>query len=767
MKKDWCLGLGILVLFACILWCLTVAFRFPYLGLYVDLNGQREWEITDIDRQGSASKLNIQVGDKIELIDGRPPGDSLVVQKWRTVEQARELVITRDGQRLSFAIVKDGILAYDVVPLIGSLTSLFMSALLITRVRQSPSARLLSLVFLACGLIWASQGASVRGDALGKFLIANFMMALQILFLHFLLVFFKEKGSFSLPLGFMKYLYAVLFAGFLIRILYFIPPWAYFAYLTHNPLTLTFFVFGFVLNISLLGYLYVRHRQEKTYFASILRSVWVCLFISFAPFICFTVLPKLIGNVQVAQSEYTSIFILFFPLCFAYLIMSDQLYDIGNVLRRLLFAIAMAVIPCGVLTGLYATIFPDDLHLQHLVFLFAASVGLVALVLYSAEYFTPRLERLVFPRRHALQASLKKMSRRLEQISSFGELKDVLLTDIVSTLEIAGAAIVFQYPDAVETVAEGAIDPGEIEQLLASSALMNHPGYTCLEINRHEEYASYMILTRKKTNMRLVEEELQWLRLITTYLAVSMENLHLTRKLTLRLQQLASRLPAEQEAPDIQWFRKLMFELQETERIRIASDLHDTTMQDLFFLKRRFAALLEKVALNPDEQAHVNNIINFVELIHVNLRQSCFELNPSMLNDIGLVATVRMWLDQEAYHSPFQIEFITENTAVIEQVDILKKKHIFRIIQEWLNNAKKHSQASRVTFKMEAADHVFCLLYEDDGVGFDDQVVEPREHNRSGIGMEQLKGRVHFLHGKMELKASPGEGVKYRVTLPV
>ncbi|WP_341413355.1 sensor histidine kinase [Paenibacillus filicis] len=411
--------------------------------------------------------------------------------------------------------------------------------------------------------------------------------------------------------------------------------------------------------------------------------------------------------------------------------------------------------------------FLDDLDVRHLLFIFGASVALVAFVLYSAEYLMTRMERIVFPRKYALHSALKNMAKRMGTISSLTELKDVLLKDIVDTLEVTGGAIVFKYSDSIEIVSEGAVDDEEIRQLVQSSDMINHPSYTSLEISRHEDYVSYLILTRKKTNMMLVKEEMQWLHLITTYLAVSLENLHLIRKLTLRLQHLASQLPNEQEAQDIQWFRKLMFELQESERIRIASDLHDTTMQDLFFLKRRFAALLKKVTLNPDEQTHVNNIINFVELINSNLRQSCFELNPFMLGEVGLIATVRKWLDEESYHCPFEIEFIVDDAFVIEREDISTKKHIFRIVQEWMNNAKKHSQASRVTIKMMLEDRVFCLIYEDDGIGFDLQDTVPLDITRSQIGMEQLKGRVHYLNGIWEMEAAKGHGVKYRVTLPV
>lgn len=81
-------------------------------------------------------------------------------------------------------------------------------------------------------------------------------------------------------------------------------------------------------------------------------------------------------------------------------------------------------------------------------------------------------------------------------------------------------------------------------------------------------------------------EESEWLSLIISYLSVSLENLYLIRKLNMKLLELASELPNQEGSEEYVWFRKTMFDLQEKERTRIATDLHDTTMQDIFFVQR-------------------------------------------------------------------------------------------------------------------------------------------------------------------------------------
>ncbi|GAA3408924.1 hypothetical protein GCM10020370_46800 [Paenibacillus hodogayensis] len=375
----------------------------------------------------------------------------------------------------------------------------------------------------------------------------------------------------------------------------------------------------------------------------------------------------------------------------------------------------------------------------------------------------------MFPRKHMLQAALKKISKDLTSTSSFRELKDLILLDIVNTLQVHGGAIVFKYRDSTEMIIEGEIDKDEVERIVNTDRELSeeHPELMSFEINRHEEYTSFLIMTRKKSNTRLGLEEVQWLNLIISYLAVSLENVYLIRKLSDKLNRLASQLPSEQEANDFNWFRKLTFELQERERVRIATDLHDTTMQDLFFLKRKLAALGSQYDLPREAKDNISSLIEYVEIININLRQSCFDLHPYLLQEIGLVRTIEKIVERESYSAPFQIRFDAVGVQALERKDLEVKRHLFRIVQELLNNAKKHSEATLVGIRLSANNGKFVLHYRDDGVGFDpDRLVAP-DMGTSGVGMEQLRSRILHLQGQLELEAAKGAGVDIRITFPM
>ncbi|MFS1514139.1 sensor histidine kinase [Chengkuizengella sp. SCS-71B] len=764
-------GSLLFILFISLLWCLIITFRYPFIGIEVEQNEQHHWLVKTINDTGASAKFDFAVGDRILKVDDQTPDHFPTIKNSNAIEQAHEITVLTDGSVREIILDKDTIVLDDVTALLAGLICLSLAILIYVKASISKSARMLAYFFLSAAIIWFSLGAYIREDMIGTYLLKTFMMVLQIVFLHFLFVFFKEKGNITLPTKMLDYMYAIIIVVALTRLLGFFPSLSYIAIPFNSIFTLTFFTISFLINILFLSYVYLKYCKDKTHFTSIIKSVWVCLIVSFSPFILLSIIPELLTGRAIIDYIYSSLFLLLLPIFFAYLIASNQIFDIGLVLRRFLFSILLGLLPSGFFTGFYALIFYDEIAVKPILFLFLSSLVLVSWILYATEYYTTKMEKFIFPKKYYLQSMLKKVSQRLGSISSFRELKDMILVDITGTLEVFGGAILFKYKDEkIEMVYEGEININEIERLLHSPALFEHSSYTCLEINHHEEYTSYLILTRKKNNTLLGKEEIQWLKLITTYLAVSLENIHLIRKLTQKLEKFAFNLPTNQEAKEIQWFRKIMFELQEEERVRIASDLHDTTMQDLFFLKRRFVSIAEKYVMSSEDKKQLDSMIEFIEMINVNLRQSCFELSPYLLKDIGLIKTIQTMLDKEEYNCEFDLFFYAESDSMIESTDLQTKTHIFRIIQELLNNAKKHSKATRVIFSLSVRDYFINLKYEDDGVGIESHFKSGKdlEYGESnGIGMEQMKGRVMLLNGTLEIDTSANYGVTINVHIPI
>lgn len=748
------------------IWMIHVIFNYSISGIIVAQYGD-QWKIERFEPKSIPVEAGLKIGDTIISVNGKAPGEYVSVIKWRSLDQFNEIVVSHDGNR--FTVIEKGNpfdINYDLLPILGGFLSFLMAIVIYKKIHQSKSAFILSCVFLNIGLVFTSLGASVRGDTVGKFIISAGVISLPVVFLHFLVVLMEEKGKIHVVTNYVRYLYIPVVLAFFVLMTTFLPMHVtYYIYSFSVRTTMIFFLVGIILNFYLLLYLYVKYGRQKSYLSTLIKMVWCSLIISFLPLVTFSFIPKLLMGHEWVDSFFLSWFVLFFPVSFAYLIITKQLYNIDTILRRILMTTIIALLPSGVFTGLIAIFYQNENRDKHLVLLFIAMVIIQSFFLYSLEYFMTKLQAILFPRKHLLQTSIQKIAKNLTSISSFSELKEIILVDIVKTLEVFGGAVVFKYKDTMETISEGDIDVAEVERFVESGET-EHTEFSCLQINSHEEYSSYLIMTRTRTNTLLGMEEMQWLNIIISYLAVSLENLHLIRKLNVKLQHLAAQMPNEQEANDFVWFRKLTFELQEMERMRIATDLHDTTMQDLFFLKRRLVGVIQRYALSKEDQDHMSSLIEYIEIINTNLRQSCFELHPHLLKEIGLVQTLEKIIEREAYGSPFEIDFQTDQENRIEKRDMETKRHLFRMIQELLNNAKKHSEASKVVIRLRANKEGMTLSYEDDGIGFDPTRTAPRQIGSSGIGMEQLKSRVLHLNGLWELETGKGCGVKIRIALP-
>ncbi len=764
--------LPILLLFVITqLWFVYITLSGPYLGAQVERDKNDQWVVKSIIKEGNAYG-DLLPGDVIVTVNDQPLEHNPSIQKWHNLEHALSLQIQRHNEVLEFDYSNVRLRHYDLSPLLSGIICFLLSGIIWRRMSNSPSARLLSVVFLVGGIIFLSQGASIRNDPLGKIFINTFMMILPVCFLQFLLHFFKEKSNITMTPIFFRIrwiLYPIIILAAVIKLPYFYESKSvYYIQSVSSITTLGFFTITIFGNIILLSYLYLKYRNTGNHISTIIKTIWFSLSFSFLPVILLSFLPQIFMQDVIVDAVYTSWFLLFFPASFAYLIASDQLYDIGLVFRRFLFGCILAVVPSALLTGLFTLSFYRIVQKEQVIFLFFACVLTLSLMLYFTEHLVTRLETLFFPRRAMLKTSLKKISKNLSTVSTMRDLKDIFLNDMVQTLEVRGGAIIFRHSDSIEVLSAGEVDEVQVKELLTAGTLLQDDRYTCKEISHTEESTSYLVMTRKRTNVLLSKEERHWLGLITSYLEVSMENVHLIRTLTNQLQDLSTKFSNSASAEEFQWFRKVMFELQEEERIRIAADLHDTTMQDLFFLKRRFAALMERFAMNPEEKQNLDNILKFVDLINASLRQSCFELNPHLLREIGLVRTLNQYLEKETYTAPFKILFDAEDGVErVEQETPVTKKHILRIVQELLNNAKKHSEASVVSFRFSMEGDRYLLVYEDNGVGIGPEAKETRKIGGSGIGLEQMKGRVLLLQGSFDVATLPQGGTCITIVIPV
>jgi PAS domain S-box-containing protein len=200
---------------------------------------------------------------------------------------------------------------------------------------------------------------------------------------------------------------------------------------------------------------------------------------------------------------------------------------------------------------------------------------------------------------------------------------------------------------------------------------------------------------------------------------------------------------------------------QESERTRIAAELHDSLGQNLLLIKNRAQLALGKENRTASLREQMEGISDLASQAIAEVRQISRDLHPAQLDHLGLTRALEAMVDGIAQASEIVFE------CKLDLVDDIFSKdaamNLYRIVQESLNNILKHSRAKRAGIKLERDVHEVELSITDDGCGF-----EPDEtgENPKGLGLKNIAERVKILGGRFKMESQPGNGTRVVVIIP-
>jgi signal transduction histidine kinase len=213
---------------------------------------------------------------------------------------------------------------------------------------------------------------------------------------------------------------------------------------------------------------------------------------------------------------------------------------------------------------------------------------------------------------------------------------------------------------------------------------------------------------------------------------------------------------------------------QEEERRRIARELHDETLQATaaLGLALEIAAIsLDKESLTSEE---LHRLKETVDQLIDGMNAIIQDLRPPMLDDLGLNAALRWFLDHRLagknipYHLLLSDGFRRAMDAMPETEQKKLELSLFRIIQEAVNNAAKHSRASQITVTLTGDFEEVRILVQDNGTGFDiEKFFQKARTERKGYGIVGIRERAALLGGRLDLNSAQGEGTTLTVRLPI
>jgi two-component system sensor histidine kinase DegS len=206
-------------------------------------------------------------------------------------------------------------------------------------------------------------------------------------------------------------------------------------------------------------------------------------------------------------------------------------------------------------------------------------------------------------------------------------------------------------------------------------------------------------------------------------------------------------------------------EAQEAERQRLSRQMHDGPAQSLtnFILQAEICSRLFDTDATR-AKVELTNLKGAATQTFQKVRDFIFELRPMMLDDLGLVPTLRRYVEQFAEKSgiPTTLTVTGTERRLAPYIEVT----MFRVIQELLTNARNHAQPSRIQVAVDMGQVKIHGTCDDDGSGFDVEAALSGAQGRKTIGLATMKERIGMLGGDLHIESGIGRGTRVTMELP-
>jgi PAS domain S-box-containing protein len=204
--------------------------------------------------------------------------------------------------------------------------------------------------------------------------------------------------------------------------------------------------------------------------------------------------------------------------------------------------------------------------------------------------------------------------------------------------------------------------------------------------------------------------------------------------------------------------------IEERERRRLAANLHDHVGQVLIFVSIKIDELHEIVSSHPCDTA-IEEIRELVAQTIKCIRSLIFELSPPILYDLGLEEAIEWLADHFSQEHGLNIQVDKD-----EQPKPLKTEGnviLFQAVRELLLNIVKHAKASSVKIYIQRACNDLRIIVEDDGIGFENKLIDQKQHKIKGFGLFSIHERLEYYGGSMIIKSEESKGTKITLLMPM
>ncbi len=211
-----------------------------------------------------------------------------------------------------------------------------------------------------------------------------------------------------------------------------------------------------------------------------------------------------------------------------------------------------------------------------------------------------------------------------------------------------------------------------------------------------------------------------------------------------------------------------MVEVHEEARKKLARDLHDGPTQSVAAMAMRINLARRMMERNtPGAAEELVKIEELAQRTTKEIRHMLFTLRPLILESQGLGAALQA-MAEKVRETFSQNVVINIDAKLPEQLEMGKQGVIFYIIEEAVNNARKHANAPTIWVRFNQLEPGIALLeIVDDGIGFDVKAIDKAYDKRGSLGMVNLRERTELVNGLLNIESAPGKGTRVQVYIPM
>ncbi|MEM5785798.1 MAG: response regulator [Syntrophobacteraceae bacterium] len=239
----------------------------------------------------------------------------------------------------------------------------------------------------------------------------------------------------------------------------------------------------------------------------------------------------------------------------------------------------------------------------------------------------------------------------------------------------------------------------------------------------------------------------------------------LERTIRYAIERRKAEFALRQSEKQLNYLSSQLLLVQENERRKVASELHDNLGQVLSAVKYNIESVLSRMPAGDTLTSELGQVIPLIQGAVEHVRNIYTQLRPTLLDDLGVEATLN-WYCREFESANNDIRVDKEFGVAEEKIPESLKLVIFRIVQDAMENIAAHSSANNVWLSLIRENRAFRLDIRDDGKGFDVAGIMSMTSPEGGLGLRSMKRRAELSGGVMEIFSKAGMGTTVHVLWP-